>query len=78
MDVFTMVAVIVVASMAYSAYAVHMKSKAKIARSNAGAGEAELTTLRADVEKLKDRVRVLEKIVTDQERQLAEEIRRLA
>jgi tetrahydromethanopterin S-methyltransferase subunit B len=75
MDVFTMVAIIVVASMAYAAYEVHMKTKAKLAAKGA---DGDTAAMRADVERLKERVRVLEKIVTDQERQLSEEIRRLA
>jgi tetrahydromethanopterin S-methyltransferase subunit B len=75
MDVFTMVTVIVIASMAYAAYEVHMKTKAKIAAKGA---DSDMAAMRTDVERLKERVRVLEQIVTDQERQLSEEIRRLA
>ncbi|MFN7057035.1 hypothetical protein [Hyphomonas sp.] len=76
MDVFTMVTVIVVVSMAYAAYEVHMKAKTKRARSKED--DKESAAMRADIDRLKERVRVLEKIVTDQERQLADEIRRLA
>ena len=78
MDVFTMVVIIVVVSMAYSAYSDRLKAKTKIARANADASQSEVASLRNDLVSLKDRVRVLEKIVTDQERQLSEDIRRLA
>lgn len=76
MDVFTMVTIIVVVSMAYAAYEVHMKAKMKRTRSKAD--DTESAAMRADIDRLKERVRVLEKIVTDQERQLADDIRRLA
>jgi hypothetical protein len=76
MDVFTMVVVIVAMSMAYAAYELHMKAKAKRLRSKGD--DKEIDAMRADMARLKERVLVLEKIVTDQERQLSEDIRRLA
>lgn len=76
MDVFTMVVIIVVVSMAFAAYDTHMKAKTKLARSKDG--DKETAAMRADIDRLSERVRVLEKIVTDQERQLADDIRRLA
>jgi hypothetical protein len=52
------------------------------ARQDEGAGESAalggvVNDLRQDVAKLKDRVRVLEKLVTDDDRRLADEIERL-
>lgn len=76
MDVFTMVAIVVVAAMAFAAYEVHMKAKIKRARTKGD--DKEIVAMRADMDRLKERVRVLEKIVTDQERQLSDDIRRLA
>ncbi|MFN4024445.1 MAG: hypothetical protein ACK4MQ_06420 [Hyphomonas sp.] len=76
MDVFTMVAIVVVATMAYAAYEMHMKARMKAGRSKEG--DREVDAMRADIDRLKERVRVLEKIVTDQERQLSDDIRSLA
>ena len=42
------------------------------------ASEQDVARMRAEVDRLKERVHVLEKIVTDNDRQLAEEIRKLA
>jgi len=42
------------------------------------AADADMDRVLGEVDRLKERVRVLEKIVTDQERQLSEEIRKLA
>ena len=42
------------------------------------ASEKDVARMQADIDRLKERVHVLEKIVTDNDRQLAEEIRKLA
>ena len=54
----------------------YLKLKAN-AKSDKGADE-DIRRVLGEVDRLKERVRVLEKIVTDQERQLSDEIRKLA
>ncbi|MBA4227821.1 MAG: hypothetical protein C0456_14430 [Hyphomonas sp.] len=76
MDPFSMVVAIVAISVGAGILNTWIKARAHAPADMAS--QSELAAMRADVEKLKDRVRVLEKIVTDQERQLSEEIRRLA
>ncbi len=76
MDPFTMVVAIVAISVGAGIRNTWLKARANVPADMAS--HSELTAMRADVERLKDRVRVREKIVTDQERQLSEEIRRLA
>lgn len=77
MDPFSMVVAIVALSVGAGILNTWIKARAKALPADM-ASQTELAAMRADVDKLKDRVRVLEKIVTDQERQLSEEIRRLA
>lgn len=77
MDPFSMVVAIVALSVGAGILNTWIKARAKAPPADM-ASQTELAAMRADVDKLKDRVRVLEKIVTDQERQLSEEIRRLA
>lgn len=75
MDPFTMVVAIVAISVAAGVVSTWLKT-----RNNARPDEglrAELATTRQDVARLKERVRALEEIVTDKDRALAEEIRRL-
>lgn len=76
MDPFTMVVAIVAVSV--GAGVINNAIKAKASRQTDVEMEGELTSMRADVARLQERVRVLEKIVTDNDRQLAEDIRRLA
>ena len=76
MDVFTMVVVIVAISVGAGVYQTYLKTRA-----NSRADEvtqAEVARLRDDVASLKDRVKTLEAIVTDKDRALSEEIRKLA
>lgn len=76
MDVFTMVVVIVAISVGAGVYQTYLKTRA-----NSRADEvtqAEVARLRDDVARLKDRVKTLEAIVTDKDRALSEEIRKLA
>lgn len=76
MDPFTMVVAIVAISVGAGVYTTYLKTRA-----NSRADEvtqAEVARLRDDVARLKERVKTLETIVTDKDRALAEEIRRLA
>lgn len=75
MDPFTMVVAIVAISVGAGLINTWLKN-----RSNSRPDEsmlADLAATRQDVARLKERVRVLEEIVTDKERQLSDEIRRL-
>lgn len=76
MDPFTMVVAIVAISVGAGILNTWIKARANTPADMAS--QTELASMKADVDRLKDRVRVLEKIVTDKERDLAEEIRRLA
>lgn len=76
MDPFTMVVAIVAISVGAGVYSTYLKTRA-----NSRADEvtqAEVARLRDDVARLKERVKTLETIVTDKDRALAEEIRKLA
>lgn len=75
MDPFTMVVAIVAISVSAGLVSTWLKSRAH-ACPDEGLRE-ELAATRQDVARLKERVRVLEQIVTDNERQLSDEIRRL-
>lgn len=76
MDPFTMVVAIVAISVGAGILNTWIKARAHAPADMASQGD--LVTMREEVARLKDRVRVLEKIVTDNERALSEEIRRLA
>lgn len=76
MGPFEMVVLIVAISVGAGVYQTYLKTKA-----NARADEttqADVTSMREEIGKLKERVRVLETIVTDKDRALSEEIRKLA
>ncbi len=75
MDPFTMVVAIVAISVGAGVISKWLKTRANT-RPDEGLRE-ELNATRQDVARLKERVRVLEEIVTDKDRQLADEIRRL-
>ncbi len=73
---FTMVVAIVALAMLASLIKTHIQSRA-----NASQGddmEGDLAALRTEVGELRDRVRVLERIATDKDRVLADEISRLS
>lgn len=73
---FTMVVAIVAMVMLAGIIRTHLQTRA-----NTALGEdtgTELAALRADVERLKARVRVLERIATDKDRALADEIASLS
>lgn len=76
MGVFEMVVIIVLISVGAGVVNNYLKMRADH-RSDEDAN-LEVRKVLGEVAQLKDRVRVLEKIVTDQERQLSEEIRKLA
>lgn len=75
MDPFSMVVAIVAISVGAGLINTWLKTRAK-SRPDDGVRE-DLAATRQDVSRLKERVRVLEEIVTDKERQLSDEIRRL-
>lgn len=76
MDVFTMVVIIVALGVGSTILKTYLETKAVQPRS--AAADAELAAMREDIKRLKDRVRTLETIVTDKDRALADEIRKLA
>ena len=76
MGPFEMVVLIVAISVGAGVYQTYLKTKA-----NSRADEttqADVTSMREEIGKLKERVRVLETIVTDKDRALSDEIRKLA
>ncbi len=76
MDVFTMVAIIVVAGCLAGIVTTWLETRAKEVEH--GAGQADIDRMNAEIEKLQDRVRILEKLATDEEARLREQISRLA
>ena len=76
MDPIVMVVLIVLISVGAGVVNNYLKLKAN-AKSDKGADD-DIRRVLGEVDRLKERVRVLEKIVTDQERQLSDEIRKLA
>ncbi|MBI1401380.1 hypothetical protein [Hyphomonas sp.] len=76
MDVFTMVVIIVALGVGSTILKTYLETRAAQPRSVAD--ETELAAMREDIKRLKDRVRTLETIVTDKDRALSEEIRKLA
>lgn len=76
MDPFQMVVVIVAIVFGTKAWRDHMRFKEM--RANDRASDVEFDRMTQEVARLKERVRVLEKIVTDGDKKLSEEISRLA
>ncbi|MFN4224846.1 MAG: hypothetical protein ACK4HR_00915 [Hyphomonas sp.] len=76
MDPFTMVVAIVAISVGAGVYTTYLKTRANARADEVTQGE--VAKLREDVARLKDRVKTLEAIVTDKDRALSEEIRKLA
>lgn len=78
MGVFEMVAIIVAIGCLTGVITSYFESKAKAAGrtppAEFAAMQAQLKASDAEVEKLKDRVRILEKLVTDDDHRLAREI----
>lgn len=73
---FTMVVIIVLISV--GAGVINNYFKMRAGRETDAESQAELDRVRKDVERLTERVRVLETIATDKDERLREEIRRLA
>jgi hypothetical protein len=65
------------AAFAYAAYEAHLKSKRRLAEIQATSESVQVKALLKNVETLQERVAVLEKLVTDPSRRLAEDIERL-
>ncbi len=76
MNPFEMVVIIVLISVGAGVLKNYFQMKQN--RQADAASEQDLARMRAEVDRLKERVHVLEKIVTDNDRQLADEIRKLA
>lgn len=73
---FTMIVLIVLISVGAGVVNNYLKLKAKHAKDDVS--EAEVHRMKADIDRLTERVRVLEKIATDGDSRLREEISRLA
>ena len=76
MDPFQMVVIIVLISVGAGVLKNYFKMKEN--QQADAASDKDVQRMKADIERLKARVHVLEKIVTDNDRQLADEIRKLA
>jgi hypothetical protein len=76
MDPFQMVVIIVLISVGAGVLKNYFKMKQN--QQADAASEKDVSRMQSDIDRLKERVHVLEKIVTDNDRQLAEEIRKLA
>ena len=76
MEVFTMVAVIVTIGCLTSSFDTWVKHKDRTKKNSHQ--DAELETLRSDVARLTERVRVLERLATDEDYRLRDEFRRMA
>jgi uncharacterized protein YlxW (UPF0749 family) len=76
MGPFEMVVLIVAISVGAGVYQTYLKTRANSRADDITQGE--VARLREDVARLKDRVKTLEAIVTDKDRALSDEIRKLA
>ena len=76
MGPFEMVVLIVAISVGAGVYQTYLKTRANSAADQTT--QADVSEMRDEIGMLKERVRVLEAIVTDKDRTLAEEIRKLA
>jgi hypothetical protein len=73
---FTMIVLIVLISV--GAGVINNYLKTKESRKDDAASQQEIESMRRDIERLTERVRVLETIATDKDERLRDEIRRLA
>jgi hypothetical protein len=71
-----MVVIIVALGIGSGIVTTYLKTRAEAPPAGASLGEVE--AMRQDIQRLKERVRTLEAIVTDKDRVLADEIRKLA
>lgn len=76
MGPFEMVVLIVAISVGAGVYQTYLKTRANSAADETT--KADVSAMREEVSRLRERVRVLETIVTDKDRALSDEIRRLA
>jgi hypothetical protein len=76
MDPLQMVVIIVLISVGAGVLKNYFKMKEN--QQADAASDKDVQRMKADIERLRERVHVLEKIVTDNDRQLADEIRKLA
>lgn len=76
MGVFEMVVLIVAISVGAGVYQNYLKLK--VNSRDDGEADMKIAQMQSEVDRLKERVRVLEKITTDSDRQLHDEITRLA
>lgn len=76
MDVFTMVVIIVIVGCVTGMVTTWLETQAKKAES--GASSVEIERMHSEIQALRDRVRVLEKLATDEDTRLREQIARLA
>lgn len=76
MGPFEMVVLIVAISVGAGVYTTYLKTRANAQVDEAT--QADVAQMRSEIGRLKDRVRALETIVTDKDRALADEIRKLA
>lgn len=76
MGVFEMVVLIVAISVGAGVYQNYLKLK--VNRRDDGEADLKIAQMQSDVYRLKERVRVLEKITLDSDKQLHDEITRLA
>lgn len=76
MGVFEMVVLIVAISVGAGVYQNYLKLK--VNRRDDGESDLKIAQMQSDVDRLKERVRVLEKITLDSDKQLHDEITRLA
>lgn len=75
-DPFTMVVLIVLISVGAGVINNYFKMKSQSAET--GANDADIHKMQADIDRLTERVRVLEKLATDDDRGLRDEFRKLA
>lgn len=75
-DPFTMVVLIVLISVGAGVINNYVKMKHQSAETNSN--DADIHRMQADIDRLTERVRVLEKLATDEERGLRDEFKKLA
>lgn len=75
-DPFTMIVLIVLISVGAGVINNYLKMKSQ--RSESSANDVDIHRMQADIDRLTERVRVLEKLATDQESGLRDEFRKLA
>ncbi|MEM9668423.1 MAG: hypothetical protein AAF950_05815 [Pseudomonadota bacterium] len=76
MGVFEMVAIIVVIGCLTSSFDSWVKHRNKVVKNQAQ--DAEIHRMQMDIDRLTERVRVLERLATDEESRLREEFKRMA